>query len=198
MFRRSRTKRSRGQALVEFALAATLIFTLLSAAVDLGLIFFTMQALRTAAQEGATYGSHPVLVMDGATVKEVRPDYQEIVNRVRFSGGQNPSGFANLLDLNNDGTDDDSQAGIIDNPQSANAYIYVELLKYAQDDLSKTPGTCKTTIPRTDMRMAGQNCYVRITVRYNYHFIFPLAPVFGNTIQLHTTYTIRVRSSFIG
>lgn len=46
MFRHSRTKRTRGQALVEFTLAATLIFTLLSAAVDLGLIFFTMQTLR--------------------------------------------------------------------------------------------------------------------------------------------------------
>ena len=42
-----------GQALVEFALAATLIFFLLAAAVDLGLIFFTIQGLHNAAQDGA-------------------------------------------------------------------------------------------------------------------------------------------------
>ena len=36
-----------GQALVEFALAATLIFFLLAAAVDLGLIFFSLRAYTT-------------------------------------------------------------------------------------------------------------------------------------------------------
>jgi hypothetical protein len=198
MFRRSRTKRSPGQALVEFALAATLIFTLLSAAVDLGLIFFTLQTLNTAAQEGATYGSHPVLVMNGSTVEAVDLNYLEIKDRVRFAGGDTPTGFANLLDLNNDGIDDDSQAGIVDNLQSDTSYIYVELLKFNQDDLSSTPTICQTTIPRTDMRMAGRFCYVRVTVRYDYRFIFPLAPAFGNTIQLQSTYTIGVRSSYIG
>ncbi|MGB9633580.1 MAG: TadE/TadG family type IV pilus assembly protein, partial [Chloroflexaceae bacterium] len=50
MLRRLRTHRrqprARGQALVELVLASTLLFFLLAAAVDLGLIFFTLQGLR--------------------------------------------------------------------------------------------------------------------------------------------------------
>jgi hypothetical protein len=201
MFRRSRTKRSAGQALVEFALAATLIFMLLSAAVDLGMIFFTLQGLRAAAQEGATFGSHPVVIMDPANpsnVKAVDLPYAEIVDRVRFAGGISPAGFANLLDLNNDGQPDDTQSGVISAPTSATSYIYIENLKYSLDDLNTTPTTCKTDVKRTDMRLAGQYCYVRVTVRYNYKFIFPLAPVFGNMIQLQSSFIIRVRSSFVG
>src|SRR6266496_5490681 len=53
----SKKNKSRGQALVEFALAATLIFFLLAAAVDLGFMFFAVQGLHNAAQEGGTYGS---------------------------------------------------------------------------------------------------------------------------------------------
>jgi hypothetical protein len=49
--------RAVGQALVEFALAATLIFLLLAATIDLGMILFILQGLHSAAQEGALYGS---------------------------------------------------------------------------------------------------------------------------------------------
>lgn len=55
MFRR--IQRATGQALVEFALAGVIIFLLFSAAVDLGMIFYTLQGLNNAAQEGAFYGS---------------------------------------------------------------------------------------------------------------------------------------------
>lgn len=48
---------SRGQSLVEFAMAATLMIFLLLATIDFGLAFFSWIALRDAAQEGATYGS---------------------------------------------------------------------------------------------------------------------------------------------
>jgi hypothetical protein len=199
MFRRSRAKRTRGQALVEFALAATLIFVLLSAAVDLGLVFFTLQGLRTAAQEGAAFGSHPVMVENpNGSLNAIDIPYTEVVDRVRYSGGPTGKGFANLLDLNNDGVDDKNQAAVID-PKSSTSYIYVENLKYPGDDVTVAPsGACITTQARTDMRNAGKYCYVRVTVSYEYRFIFPLAPVFGDTVRLHATYTIRVRSSFIG
>jgi hypothetical protein len=198
MFRRSRAKRTPGQALVEFTLAATLIFVLLSAAVDLGLIFFTLQGLRTAAQEGANFGSHPVMVMSGNTLQAVDIPYAEIVDRVRLSGGPDGSGFANLTDLNSDGTNDSAQPTVID-PRSAASYIYVENLKYPGDDVSVAPsGSCDTTTARFDMRNAGKYCYVRVTVSYNYKFIFPLAPAFASTYRLRATYTIRVRSTFIG
>jgi Flp pilus assembly protein TadG len=198
MFRRSRAKRTPGQALVEFALAATLIFVLLSAAVDIGLIFFTFQGLRTAAQEGANFGSHPVMVMSGGALQAVDIPYAEVVNRVRYAGGTKVAGFANLRDLNNDGIDDQSQPTVID-PASASSYIYVENLKFPNDDVTAAPsGACATTSARTDMRNAGKWCYVRVTVRYNYKFIFPLAPAFADTITIRATYTIRVRSSFVG
>jgi Flp pilus assembly protein TadG len=48
---------SKGQSLVEFAMAATLMIFLLLATIDFGLAFFSWIALRDAAQEGATFGS---------------------------------------------------------------------------------------------------------------------------------------------
>src|SRR5262245_17099118 len=94
--------RSKGQALVEFALMATLLFFLLAATVDLGLIFFTLQGLHNAAQEGATYGSRWL----NDSTSPATLDYTNIRLRVRMEAGNRGSGFANLLDLNNNGTDD--------------------------------------------------------------------------------------------
>ncbi|MEI7768874.1 MAG: TadE family protein [Chloroflexales bacterium] len=205
MFRHRHAKRSRGQALVEFALAGTLIFTLLSAAVDLGLIFFSLQALRVAAQEGASFGSHPVMVMNGADVLAVDLPYAQIVDRVRRSGGDAPRGIVNLLDLNNDGVDDSTQGGNLLTYNDPNSYIYIQNLKYVSDALYDpttgaplTPSTCATNLPRQQMRGAGQFCYVKVTVSYDYKFIFPLAPVFGSSVRLKTSFLIHVRSSFIG
>jgi hypothetical protein len=210
MFRRSRAKRTPGQALVEFALAATLIFVLLSAAIDLGLIFFTLQGLRTAAQEGANFGSHPVMVMNGSTLAAVDLPYNEVVQRVRLSGGPQARGFVNLLDLNNDGVNDLNNSGQPTNAAQSsivnrndwddpNAYIRIENLKYPGDNVNvASSGPCETTVARQDMRNAGRFCYVRVTVSYNYRFIFPLAPVFADTFRLRASYMIRVRTSFIG
>jgi hypothetical protein len=47
----------RGQSLVELALTFSLIMLLLAGTIDLGRAFFTYNALRDAAQEGASYGS---------------------------------------------------------------------------------------------------------------------------------------------
>jgi hypothetical protein len=202
MFRRSRAKRTPGQALVEFTLAATLIFVLLSAAVDLGLIFFTFQGLRTAAQEGAAFGSHPVMIMNNDdTIKAVDIPYAEVVKRVRLSGGPTGRGFANLTDLNNDGILDSGQPTVVNtaNYSDPNSYIRIENLKYPGDDVTAAPsGSCVTDQARVDMRNSGLYCYVRVTVSYDYRFIFPLAPVFADTFRLRSTYTIRVRSGFIG
>lgn len=106
-------RKSTGQALVEFTLAATLIFFLVSAAVDLGLIFFSVQALRAAAQEGATFGSYPIQITSGGSVQHVTINYRETIARIRAAAGNtNPSGFprsqgiVNLYDLNNNDVDD--------------------------------------------------------------------------------------------
>jgi len=204
MFRHRRAKRSKGQALVEFALAATLIFTLLSASVDLGLMFFSMQALRVAAQEGATFGSHPITNMnaDGVHIDSVDLNYGQILARVRNASGGPPAsaGFINLFDLDNNGVEDGSQGGIIDNIRSPNSYIYIENLQFMDDDLTAAPEPdgCPTTVKDAGLRNAAQFCYVRVTVKYDYKFIFPLAPVFGDTFQLKASFIMHVRSSFIG
>lgn len=98
-----RFARAKAQALVEFALAATLIFFLLAAAIDLGFIFLNLQTLRTAAQEGATFGSYPAVVLNNGVITAATLSFDEIRNRVRLSAGATPSGFTNLLDLDSDG-----------------------------------------------------------------------------------------------
>jgi hypothetical protein len=190
-FRRAR--RSTGQALVEFALAATLIFFLFGIAIDGGLIFFTLQQLRTAAQEGAVYGSTPNVQTSGVSVSKVDYDYEEIAERVRLSAGngQGTSGFANLLDLDGDGVDD----GTIDATQPS-SFIYVENLKDADrdGDPSNDGEACLTDSPRRDLRSTANNCYIRVTVRYRYDFLFPLLPSFADEIILQNSYILKTRA----
>jgi hypothetical protein len=192
-------RKTTGQAIVEFALSATVIFLLLSAAVDLGLIFFTMQALRAAAQEGATYGSYPLVVTNSSgRVTEVRLNYREIFNRIRTAGGTRPTGVANLLDLNGDGIDDANQTAVFNpnNPTNPNGFVIIENPKGANP--ANLRGACSTTTPRTDMRNAGRNCWIRVTIRYRYRLFFPFAPAFGQEIILRVTHTMPIRSQFVG
>jgi Flp pilus assembly protein TadG len=53
----SARKREKGQSFVELGLSMVFLIVLLSAVIDLGWAFFTMIALRDAAQEAATVGS---------------------------------------------------------------------------------------------------------------------------------------------
>lgn len=201
-----------GQALVEFALASTLIFFLLAAAVDLGLIFFSLQNLRTAAQEGATYGSHPITYTNSnGGVTRVDIDYRSVAQRILQANGTGGQNLGNVRDLNNDEVDDLAQ--INSQLSSANTsgrtsfrptypgesvpFIEIENLQGTNPN-SLTGSTCPTTTAKSGLRGANQNCWIRVTLRYRYRFIFPLAPVFGNEIVLSTRYTIRMRSTFIG
>lgn len=176
--------RTPGQALVEFTLAATLIFFLIAAAVDLGLIFFTLQGLRTAAQEGATFGSYPEVITDGGgDVIDVRLNEAEIVNRVRHAAGDDSRGFANLLDLNNDGIDDAGQSGVLD------AYITIEN--------GRGTGLSSPCTP-AQMMSAAADCHIRVTVRYDYQLVFPLSPSFANSFPISASYTLQIRSTYSG
>jgi hypothetical protein len=51
------SKRERGQSLTELAVSFTLLVIILAVTVDLGRMFFSLIAIREAAQEGAIYGS---------------------------------------------------------------------------------------------------------------------------------------------
>lgn len=204
-----RRTRSAGQALVEFALAATLLFTLLAAAVDLGFIFFTVQTLRAAAQEGATFGSYPVicpsqsqsaLCTSYGTNIAVIFNEAEIRNRVRFSAGDQSRGFVNLLDLNNDGTADDATV-LATNITIQNLFD----ANYDGDPSNDGGVSCSSTAePVTNdfangyMRNAGYACYIRVTVRYSYRLVFPLTPAFADRVTIPVSFTMPVRSSFIG
>lgn len=197
--------RAKGQALVEFALASTLIFFLLGATIDLGLIFFTFQELRVAAQEGATYGSYPVIFENAnRSINRIDFRYDEIVNRVRTSAGDadsSASGFANLLDLNGDGVDDGPELFGGGNGSDENGFIYVQNLldiDNSGDPSNDGAVACRTNEPRVEMRNAANGCFIRITVRYNYRMLFPLLPAFANTVPLRVSYILKVRSSFIG
>jgi hypothetical protein len=191
-----RHRKTSGQALVEFTLAATLIFFLLAAAVDLGLIFFTLQGMRTAAQEGAAFGSYPAQVMNAdGSLNRVDLRYTEILQRVRQSSGDGNGGFANLHDLDGNGVRDENETSPLHtDPKNANAWVYVELLKGS--NANNLTGTCATNQPGFDMQNGGLNCWVRVRVRYNYRFQFPLAPSFADTVQLQVVQTMPVRSSF--
>lgn len=202
MLRRLRTHRrqprARGQALVELVLASTLLFFLLAAAVDLGLIFFTLQGLRTAAQEGATFGSYPVQVMQNGQLQRVDLNYAEIVRRVRGAGGPQSSGFANLRDLDNNGVWDEYETGrpVHSDWRNPNAYIRIELLRgYDPNNLNPNV-TCRTDMRGVDMQAGGRNCWVRVTVSTDYQFIFPLAPAFGNSVRLRAVSVMPIRSSY--
>jgi hypothetical protein len=198
-------RRTKGQALVEFALMATLIFFLLSAAVDIGLIFFTLQGLHNAAQEGATYGSRWGIISNNSGVIYI--DEDTIRDRARHEAGNQGIGFANLLDLNNNGTPDvnpDQSDGFREqNPETGNQvvvdYIQVQSLLDSNRDGS---------VPDDDAGVTGSpdacpnpgnvtlSCFIRVTVSYEYRMVFALAPVFGDTVRLTSSYSVPVRSGY--
>ncbi len=165
--------RTKGQALVEFALASTLIFFLLAAAVDLGLMFFTMQGLRNAAQEGAFFGSFPVVY--GDVPDRIWINEKEIRARVRNESGSGGIGIYNLTTLSDD-------------------QIKIELLK--DDDFDGRVSGGDPPCTEQDMYTA-RHCYIRVQVSYDYNMFFPLAPVFGNTVTLRADSILKIRSDML-
>ncbi len=177
--------RKKGQALVEFALASTLIFFLLAAAVDLGMIFFALQGIHNAAQEGAQYGSR-WLVTD-PTTDELTLNYAVIRERVRYEAGKSGgTNFVNLLDLNNNDVPDDVDADI-----NLEEYIEIRALKDTDGNGDPLPEDTACDSPATTV----VPCYVHITVRVDYKPVFPLAPALAAEIPLRSSYTMLIRSS---
>lgn len=185
-----RTRR-RGQAIVEFALSATLIFFLLAAAIDLGMIFFAVQGLRNAAQEGATYGSR-WLVFDGAGRRVL--DTNTIRDKVRTeSGTGNRMGFVNLLDLNGNNVDDENESNVIA------SYIDVKMLSDSPD-YDGNPlnnGTAPNYSPCVNAATAGAGeCYAYVKVTTDHKLIFPLSPVFTDTVKITSSFLVPIRDSY--
>ncbi|MBC8160790.1 MAG: pilus assembly protein [Roseiflexaceae bacterium] len=179
------------QAIVEFALASTLIFMLLAAAIDLGLLFFTYQGITNAAQEGATYGSRWLIDKDGAPgVRQL--DIVEIQNRARLESGTNGgNGISRLTDLNSDGIDDIGQPDILDR-SGTSGYIQVK----AVADTNRDGNPSNDNTPCVNPATTVESCFAVVTVRKVYDVFFPLAPDFGNEYTISTTYYLLLRDSY--
>jgi hypothetical protein len=201
-----RHPKTKGQALVEFALAATLIFFLLAAAVDLGLMFFAVQGLHNASQEGGTYGSRWLIGGSGArTLRMV-----DIRDRVRHeSGSRGGIGFVNLLDLNNDGIPDVNPDQSVANCTAAicqknpatgnyivNDYIQVTMIYDVNQNGDPTDdGVAPTYTLCTNS--SDILCYIRVSTAFDYKLSFPLSPSFiGRQRQLRSSFVMRLRDSF--
>jgi Flp pilus assembly protein TadG len=154
-------RRQRGQAIVEFALSVTLIFFMLSAAVDLGLAFFAYQGIVSAAQEGVSYGARwPGLGNDPAGGMDSSNDH--IRYRVRGESGPNPA-------TTNEPSGDRRIVAVNTNTIPLNDI-----------DITYVPNTLGTgkTCP------VMEYCDVVVDVRYQYKPFFFLAPVFGKTVTI--------------
>jgi|HigsolmetaAR201D_1030396.scaffolds.fasta_scaffold04961_3 hypothetical protein len=194
-----RNVRAGGQALVEFALAATLIFLLLAATIDLGLMFFTLQGLHNAAQEGGMYGSRWILPPSGSN--PARLDVDGIRYRVRMESGENGLGFANLLDLNADGIPDvDPVTGAKQiNPATGNPVIndYIIIRALLDSNLDKNPlndGSPPNYTPCPALTGQMYTCFLVVEVRADYRLLFPLVPSFADKYQLVSRFSIEMRT----
>jgi hypothetical protein len=110
----------------------------------------------------------------------------EIRERVSLEGGEEGIGFANLRDLNNDGEVDDDTV--------REAYIDVENLYDDPED----PGPLTECSPFRMRYQRGENCFIRVTVRYDYDIFFPLAPALDDTITIRASFMMPIRSTFLG
>jgi hypothetical protein len=185
--------RATGQAIVEFALMATLIFMMLAATVDLGLIFFTLQGLHNAAQEGAMYGSRWIKT-------DFTLDKDGIRERARLEAGNSGIGFVNLLDLNNDGIRDISDAGVKQiNPKTGRPVIedYIDVRAIIDADADGDPlndGTAPNYTPCPTLASYGARCHILVVMRFDYNFFFPFAPAFSDSVQLRSSYVVPMRN----
>lgn len=163
-------RRARGQAVVEFALASIVLFLLLTAVVDLGLMFLTYQTMISAVKEGLSYGAYRPVEPNPSNPGSPLANDTNIRYRIRHSNidpatGEPSISFVNLGDLNHNDLDDAGEAGLLGQYIAISAY---------QDANQNAP--CNSR---------ARNCWLRIDMRYDYHFIFPLAPVFGDTFEIH-------------
>jgi hypothetical protein len=167
----SRNKRAHGQSIVEFAISSIILFLLLTAVVDVGLIFYTYQTMITAVNEGLSYGAYRPVLPNTSNPSSPSPNDQNIRYRIRYAGGdpatrQASVSFANLLDLNTNSVDDNTEASSVLNQ-------YIAISAYQDGN------------PSANCSDRKRNCWLRVDLRYDYRLIFPLAPTFGDTFEIH-------------
>ena len=85
------------------------------------------------------------------------------------------------------------------NASNPNGYIYVENLKGV--DTNNLARSCSGSKPGVELQNGGLQmnaiyCWVRVTVRYEYRFLFPLAPAFGGRVRLQVAHLMPIRSNY--
>jgi hypothetical protein len=177
-----KTRHGRGQALVEFALVITLLFFIFSAGVDLGLIFYSYQALANAAEEGTAYGSmYPVINSGSGTAHNDTAIRLRVRNESFAPNLDNKVTVVNMLDLNNDGTDDKGQSSILD------TYIDINGKNNNITPVTYTSTQCATSRSPTF-------CDIEITIKFDYKPFFFMAPFMGTgTFQIKVTRSSTIR-----
>jgi hypothetical protein len=192
----SKNRRRAGQALVEMALAMTLLTFLLSAAVDLGLAYKTHQMLINASAEASSYLSQqPIIPCNGCSVSTMKAsaDTQARANfRQEVGAGSTGVKIARLADLNDNGVDDISEG--LDLSQ----WIRIDPADAGQFDPSN-PGsfniksfkasTQQNCIDRRPLYSGGQ-CFIVVRARIIYKPLFALAPFINGQMTI-SAYAIK-------
>lgn len=206
-----------GQALVEFAIAGTLIFTLLAASIDLGMIFFIKQGMDNAVQEGALYGSTNYLNFfdnedDYDSFEEQMAAFRQSVRtRTSYESGERGGiGFINLRDLDANGIRDDSKPCTVDDePDFENCQggvsdsrdweelIFVDIVKKQSCENSTTAQCSCADDSDNDGKIDGlkSGCYVKVHIESKYNILFPLAPAFKEYVWIGADYVIPFNES---
>ena len=167
-------------------------------------MFFAVQGLHNAAQEGGTYGSR--WLVSNATTGARTLDVNVIRDNVRHeSGSRGGIGFVNLLDLNNDGTPDVNPDSPIAqctpakcqvNPATGNYVVndYIQVYTIDDSNLNGDPlddGTAPNYPACANASSA--TCFINVVVSFNYRLVFPLSPTFTRERLLRSSFTMRLR-----
>ncbi len=212
-----------GQAIVEFAIAGTLIFTLLAASIDLGMIFFIKQGMDNAVQEGALYGSTNYLdFFDNednydSFEEQIQAFRHAVRTRTSFESGERGGiGFINLRDLDANGIRDDSEPCTVgDEPDFANCQggvadsedwedliskdwedlIFVDIVRKQSCKDSTTAECSCADDPDNDGEIDEGGCYVKVHIQAKYDILFPLAPAFKEYVWIGADYVIPFNES---
>lgn len=163
-------RRASGQAVVEFALSCIILFMLIAAVIDIGLMFLTYQTMISAVKEGLSYGVYRPVEPNTASPSSPLANDANIRYRIRNSNidpatGEPSISFINLRDLNRNDIDDANESGMLDSYIAISAY---------QDANQNAP--CQNR---------ERNCWMRIDMRFDYTFFFPLVPFFDDTFEIH-------------
>lgn len=189
-------RRTRGQALVELALAVTFLAYLFAAAVDLGLAYKAYQTLITATAEANNYLTIlPLYPCDTTAQPSCTTDMADSEARIRFRGEQGDQlrGTANTLDLdangkddlgsgaNGDGRTEDWLKPWVQIDEADSSQVTINNSNFAVDanfDPTKTDAGCQQR-----KNFSNGQCFIVIRTQI-YYRPFAISPAVGNIMTI--------------